>query len=143
MSTPRQTGITTRQMQNAPRGALYIWPNNQFGYPRALAASIDRQDLEIVSVGSLRVESIKGKRIQGFVIDHAVRFFPLSRLEICEALKIATLHAPVEVVPQGITERAKILERGQTIIGGRRWGKTLAARIAAAKPVNDQAPSQA
>lgn len=71
MSTSRQTGITTYQMQNAPRGA--------------------------------------------------------------------TLHAPVEVMPQCITELAKQLERGKTLIGGLKWRKTLAARIAAAKPVNDQA----
>lgn len=28
------TGTTTRQMQKAPLGAIYVWPNANLGYPQ-------------------------------------------------------------------------------------------------------------
>jgi hypothetical protein len=71
MDTPRQTGITTKQMTNAPRGAWYVWVNSQIYYPQALAKYLDRKDLAIISpsefkkVAQMVLPSVK------FVIDHA------------------------------------------------------------------------
>lgn len=46
------------------------------------------------------------------------------------------LEQPLEVVPSGVTKRAEAMEQGKTIIGGRQYGKTWAARIASARPLN-------
>lgn len=62
----RQTGRTTRQIQNAPRGALYVWVNERLHYPRALG----RGDLEFVSPASMG-HRLTGRRSGDIVIDHA------------------------------------------------------------------------
>lgn len=69
----RGTGRTTRQMREAPRGAVYVWINGQTHYPRALAASLARRDLEIVRPEWL--EQAFGRAVP-IVIDHAVRLTP-------------------------------------------------------------------
>lgn len=40
---------TTRQMQAAPHGALYVWRNGSLHHPMALATTLGRNDLRIVA----------------------------------------------------------------------------------------------
>jgi hypothetical protein len=73
MSSHRQTGTTTQQMKNAPPFAFYVWPNNQFSYPRDLAKHIGRTDLTIVSAESVSLRTVVGKD-RAMIIDHASRW---------------------------------------------------------------------
>jgi len=68
----RATGETTRQMEAAPQGAIFIWCNGQLSYPIDLASKIGRSDLKIVSPIWLEGNSgYVGKRLTGVVLDHA------------------------------------------------------------------------
>jgi hypothetical protein len=69
----RQTGITTKQMQNAPKGAVYVWCNSVLGYPRDLAKKIERTDLEIVSPHWLTDQRWRGRSLTGLELDHTCR----------------------------------------------------------------------
>ena len=75
----RQTGVTTRQMMEAPQGAIYVWPNSHLDYPRRLARHLDRLDLKIVSAGSVRFETVAGKRVT-MIVDHAAEWTITDRL---------------------------------------------------------------
>lgn len=64
-------GVTTRQMREAPKGAIYIWPNSELGYPKRLAEVIGRKDdLYIVSIFNLDPQAVYGQD-RKFVLDHA------------------------------------------------------------------------
>lgn len=66
----RNQGITTQQMQQAPQGALYVWPNHHLSYPNSLARELKRTDLKIISPSNLENQLI-GARRKEVVIDHA------------------------------------------------------------------------
>lgn len=69
---PRGTGLTSRQMQEAPKGAIFIWCNAEVRYAERLARYLGRDDLIIVSPG--RFEDVaRGRRIP-VVMDHATRY---------------------------------------------------------------------
>lgn len=68
----RGVGRTTQQMRDARVGAVFIWCNDDLEYPRALAARLNRRDLQII--GPLRgIETLYGRRRASVVVDHAVR----------------------------------------------------------------------
>jgi hypothetical protein len=63
----RGTGRTTRQMLDAPKGALYVWCNKHLDYPRALARHLGRADLVVVSPSYER----RGYSSALVILDHA------------------------------------------------------------------------
>jgi len=65
----RQTGVTTRQITNAPVGAVYVWVNAHLGYPKDLARALKRTDLRIVSPCWLNRPVFGGYFV---ILDHAV-----------------------------------------------------------------------
>jgi hypothetical protein len=66
------SGRTTKQMREAPHGAVFVWCNGQLFYPRDLARHLGRADLEIVSPDSMReYHRFMGRKLSGLVIDHA------------------------------------------------------------------------
>lgn len=68
----RGTGRTTKQMQDAPKGAIYVWVNQHLGWPRDLAHHLGCDDLQIVSPTWLeRMGNWAGRSITGLVLDHA------------------------------------------------------------------------
>lgn len=67
----RGDGATTRQMQAAPKGSLFVWVNGALSYPRTLAIRLERTDLEIVSPFDLEHDKLRGKTWPAIVIDHA------------------------------------------------------------------------
>ena len=71
-SGERGSGRTTRQLQSAPIGAVFIVPNrNCCSYTEALARHLGRADLKIVSVDLIeRPATIHGGR-RKLVVDHA------------------------------------------------------------------------
>lgn len=64
----RNTGQTSRQILDAPRGAIFVWLNSHIDYPKQLARYLGRNDVEIIS--PMTLESWFGKRAH-FVVDHA------------------------------------------------------------------------
>jgi hypothetical protein len=70
----RRHGFTTLQMQQAPKGALFIWPvSGSIGYAKDLAKHLGRDDLRIMSGSVLdnRAEKLRGFRVPAIVLDHA------------------------------------------------------------------------
>ena len=68
----RGTGRTTKQMQLAPKGAVFVWVNACLSYQKHLASLLKRQDLLIVSPSWLEYPGgYLGKRLPGIVLDHA------------------------------------------------------------------------
>jgi hypothetical protein len=68
----RGTGETTRQMQAAPKGAVFVWCNDAIDYPKRTAARAGRTDLKIVSPNWLDDETWRGLELSGLILDHAL-----------------------------------------------------------------------
>lgn len=84
----RGTGRTTRQIKNAPNGAIFVWCNNRIDYPERLASELGRDDIEVVSPAWL-VQGWIGRTLTVIVIDHA------ARLSDCEVHGLAYAEARV------------------------------------------------
>lgn len=69
----RQTGATTKQMETAPKGAVFVWCNSHTDYAIHLARKIGREDLQIVSPAWLEWGRWRGLELTGLVIDHAAQ----------------------------------------------------------------------
>jgi hypothetical protein len=69
----RQTGITTKQIQEAPQKAVYIWVNSRLRYPKELAYFLGRTDIEFVAPHWIHSQSWRGRKLSGIVVDHAAR----------------------------------------------------------------------
>jgi hypothetical protein len=68
----RGTGKTTKQMQDAPPKAIYVWCNRHLDYPKNLARKLGREDLEIVSQSFIDMGRWRGRVFSGIVLDHAL-----------------------------------------------------------------------
>ena len=66
----RQDGATTRQMQEAPKGAVFVWCNDKTSYPRDLARHLGRDDLLIKSPEWLE-HRWHGLSLTGVIVDHS------------------------------------------------------------------------
>jgi hypothetical protein len=70
----RGTGRTTRQMQAAPPGAVFVSAHHGTkGYDKELARSLRREDLLIVDPSWLTEQRWQGLTLPGIVIDHAAK----------------------------------------------------------------------
>ncbi len=67
----RRSGETTKQMEEAPKDAVFIWVNEHLSYPRDLARKLGRDDLFIKSPSWLE-KNYYGLSLTGVVLDHAV-----------------------------------------------------------------------
>jgi len=87
MNENRQTGRTTRQIIDAPKNAIYVWPfRSSIIYAKRIAREYGREDLEIIPECLFRPYKIQSRRGVSVVIDHATE---LSR-EGWEAMRCAT-----------------------------------------------------
>jgi len=71
----RGSGITSRQMKAAPKGAIFVWNNEQTNYPVELAKVLGRQDLQICTPFTLASDTLVAKlreSTEAIVIDHAL-----------------------------------------------------------------------
>lgn len=68
----QQIGTTTKQMEIAPKNAIFIWDNNHLIYPKHLARKLKRNDLTIVSKSWITEHNLKGKIFSGIILDHSV-----------------------------------------------------------------------
>jgi hypothetical protein len=72
VSVPRRNSQhTTKQMLAAPIGAVYVWCNDRLHYPKSLAETLGRTDLEIKPLSWLRHDNLAGRKLSGIVLDHA------------------------------------------------------------------------
>lgn len=69
----RQIGRTTRQMLDAPLGAVFVWCNSSLLYPKMLARRLQRDDIDVVRLSWLRFESVAGRTFTSVVVDHATK----------------------------------------------------------------------
>lgn len=72
----RQTGRTTRQMNDAPLGAVFVWCNSRTSYPMALAKTLGRDDLVVRPLSWLERRNVMGRTFPGVVVDHAAQCDP-------------------------------------------------------------------
>lgn len=77
----RQTGRTTKQLESAPKGSLFICHHQpSVKYTKRLASHIGRQDIDVVPLSQFDFHSIHvfyGRKYSGVTIDH----------DCCPALK--------------------------------------------------------
>lgn len=69
----RGTGRTTKQMKEAPKGAVFIWCNQHIDYPRELARKLGRTDLIIYGPAVFENNGFRLHGVRSIVIDHAAR----------------------------------------------------------------------
>jgi hypothetical protein len=70
----RCQGWTTKQMQEAPVGAIFVWCNEALSYPRDLARALKRADLRIIAPPRMQdAHRWGGRWLSGVVVDHASR----------------------------------------------------------------------
>jgi hypothetical protein len=67
------TGRTTKQMQDAPQGAIYVWVNAHLKDAEKIAFRAGRTDLMIVPPWHLENDRLRGRTLTGIVVDHAAR----------------------------------------------------------------------
>lgn len=67
----RGTGRTTKQLQDAPKGAQFYWCNGHIDYPIRLARCLDRADIKILPRSGFRIDMLMGADPALVVIDHA------------------------------------------------------------------------
>lgn len=81
----RQTGRTTKQMQEAPLDAVFVWPHSaSLNYARALALRVDRIDLNIISPNDLESPKWRGRKPSVIVLDHATELNERQRACYCQ-----------------------------------------------------------
>lgn len=68
----RGDGATTRQMESAPKEAIFVWCNGETSYPRKLAQKIGREDLRVKAPDWLECRW-RGLEFTGVVVDHAAK----------------------------------------------------------------------
>ena len=69
----RGTGRTTKQMESAEKGAVFVWCNSDIEYPISIAKKIGRDDLKIVRLSWLDGYIWRGTELSGLIIDHDCR----------------------------------------------------------------------
>lgn len=70
----RGVGNTTRQMEAAPHGSVFVWCNGDLNYPCMLAEKIGREDLKIVGPEWLLNRHFAGLELSGLIADHGLIF---------------------------------------------------------------------
>jgi hypothetical protein len=79
MVNTKQSGRTTQQMLDAPKGAYYVWLSQSLSYPRQLAQHLKRADLHIVGPGFFSYKGRGQGIIADIVIDHGY-VVPVTRM---------------------------------------------------------------
>jgi hypothetical protein len=85
----RGTGVTHSQLENCPKGSIFIWCTNDTWYPKRLAAKIDRGDIRVERASILDGndwQKYLGMELPAVITDHALqmnseRFRNLKNLE--------------------------------------------------------------
>ena len=86
-------GITSWQMTEAPKGAIYVWHSNVTIYPKKLAHHLDRDDLIIVGPGLFARGGWRGIRATDIVTDHQTQFSPEENRGFFDCVHYIKAHA--------------------------------------------------
>jgi hypothetical protein len=86
--TERRTGRTTKQMQEAPPGAIFVWCNGHLWYPRQLARRLGREDLRII--GPHQISPALAGVCPAVVLDHACPRMPENWRDLIYAAGVRT-----------------------------------------------------
>ena len=87
MYEDRRTGRTTRQIENLPYGAIFIWCSGSTHCPKMLAKKLGREDVEIFSISVLDQDTLRGREVTGMGLDHAAKL-STSQLEKYNMLRV-------------------------------------------------------
>lgn len=83
MSDDRGTGRTTRQLQAAPSGSLYVCPNHpSTRYIKRMAERLGRGDLRFASPQELETHKFRGLEFPAIILDHDTRMTERQRCEL-------------------------------------------------------------
>ncbi|GMW03994.1 MAG: hypothetical protein AMXMBFR84_51280 [Candidatus Hydrogenedentota bacterium] len=107
----RQTGATTRQMEQAPQGAVFVWCNHHLDYPQALAQKLGRDDLEIVGPTWLEGHAWYGLRISGIVLDHAAYLSDSQQYGLSKVLTRVTPNVEVTGAARALSRSVRVDRR--------------------------------
>ncbi len=70
----RGTGQTTKQMADAPQGAIYVWCDHSISSATGIARSAGRHDLKILRRSALDdVDRFRGLKRGEVIFDHALK----------------------------------------------------------------------
>ena len=69
----RGTGLTTRQMADAPVGAIFVWCNSRTAYAAELAKKLGRDDLVVRPMSWLQPRNVMGRDFPAVIVDHAAK----------------------------------------------------------------------
>lgn len=72
--TDRQSGRTTRQLEMAPKNALYVWCNSYLEYPKRLCRQLEREDIKVITIGQVDLAMLGMPRF--VVVDHDTQLTP-------------------------------------------------------------------
>jgi len=67
----RGTGITTKQLKEAPKNSIFIWLDNHLSYPKRLCFDLGRKDIEVVQPSWIESDRWRGRVFGGIIVDHA------------------------------------------------------------------------
>lgn len=96
----RGDGKTTRQIQDAPRDAIFVWCNANLAYPRRLALLLGRTDLRIETPIFFSTERWRGLS-KDVVLDHAFdpsTLSPSACEQFFEAMQYLSMRASADRV---------------------------------------------
>jgi hypothetical protein len=95
----RQQGFTTKQMQEAPIGAFFVWCNGHVDYAKGLARKLGRPDLEVVPSAWLHERRVMGLLLP-VVVDHAYQHDAATRCAM-ESLRVQRVGREDEIARNG------------------------------------------
>lgn len=69
----RRSGESVKIIRALRPGGIFVWCNEQLTYPKSLAVSIGRTDIEIVGPDWLEQERYRWRELSDIAVDHAAR----------------------------------------------------------------------
>lgn len=102
----RGIGHTTKQIEEAPIGSIFVWLNGDFSYPTELARKLGRNDLKIVSPLWLENGSYRGITYPDVIVDHSVNL-TRSRKYALQDAKLRMKWSSKSVVKKKLSNKEK------------------------------------
>lgn len=73
MNDLRGTGRTKDLMVRAPKGAVFIWKDDNLRYVLRMRKWLDREDIQLYGPSILESPVLRGRKISAIILDHTVK----------------------------------------------------------------------
>jgi hypothetical protein len=90
VTTSSAEGRTSRQLQDAPQGALFVWCNERISYPKGLARFLKREDIEVLPLSALSFVGMCNRCPSVVIVDHAANL-SAEALYVLSTMRIRSL----------------------------------------------------